>query len=291
MCSALEKNTHLYRVLEKFADSYESGDFSELFSFFTEDCIYESQWVLTPLCGKKAVSEHLAKKGVSLIESGTFPSCTIVELVDGLPTIEANIHTDTGIHKNASVGLLYETGKLCLLMEQELDGEKNGVLLDLKLDDTGKVKRIDLCMPELFCYQPFSYCLQLFVGDENEMKEASEVMINDSYLTEFYTFMSIAGLDFDEYDDQLIPMEKWKLFLTVWEKFVHAGSFDEVFEEYAGVNYRESVIANQAIARQLGRNGMKLWLNRSNSKRLQRNLTEWTKQYCDDYRQVYICGY
>ena len=71
----LERNAQLYDVLRVLEAAYEEGNFTEFVSLLTEDCVYESMWVLEPLCGREAVSRHLLGKGKSIKESETFPSC------------------------------------------------------------------------------------------------------------------------------------------------------------------------------------------------------------------------
>ena len=59
----LERNTQLYNVLRVLETAYEKGDFTEFVDLLAEDCVYESMWVLEPLCGREAVSRHLLGKG------------------------------------------------------------------------------------------------------------------------------------------------------------------------------------------------------------------------------------
>ena len=40
-------------------------------------------------------------------------------------------------------------------MEQTVNGEKNGVILDLTLDTDGLISRIDVCIPDLFRFVPY----------------------------------------------------------------------------------------------------------------------------------------
>ena len=48
MKTKLEKDTIMYTYLEAFEKGYSSGDFSDVFPCLAEDCVMESQWVLTP---------------------------------------------------------------------------------------------------------------------------------------------------------------------------------------------------------------------------------------------------
>ena len=152
----LEENSRRYDVLCALAKGYETGDFSELFPFLAKDCVLESQWVLTPNTGYDAVVSYLTGKGKTLVKYECLADCSIVELVDNCrPVKMPRVIVNGEAPKQAYVGLMYTPGTLCLLMKQTLDGETNSVLVDVSIDDEGMVKRIDLCMPELFRFRPF----------------------------------------------------------------------------------------------------------------------------------------
>ena len=51
------------------------------------------------------------------------------------------------------VGIRYRSGKYCLLMLQEINGQTNGILIDIKLDEEGRVRQISLCEPRMFRYR------------------------------------------------------------------------------------------------------------------------------------------
>ena len=155
MKTKLEKDAIMYTYLEAFEKGYSSGDFSEVFPHLAEDCVMESQWVLTPNEGYQAVVDYLTGKGETLKRTGSFPSCSIVELVGGMnPIKDVDFHVN-GEKKHGSFGLLYNSGELCLLMEQTIDDKTNGVMLCIKLTDDYKIARVDLCAPELFQYRDF----------------------------------------------------------------------------------------------------------------------------------------
>lgn len=154
MQSSLTENEMLYPVLSALRTGYETGDFSSLFPFLASDCVMESMWVLTPNTGYDAVVEYLTGKGRTLARNGCFPCCTFVELVGSLnPVRSASLSLNGGAPSRGSVGLAYKDGKLCLYMSQTLNGETHGVIVDVRLDADGMVKRIDLCMPELFNFR------------------------------------------------------------------------------------------------------------------------------------------
>ena len=233
----LERNAQLYNVLRVLETAYEKGDFTEFVDLLTEDCVYESMWVLEPLCGREVVSRHLLGKGKSIKESETFPSCWIVELVGTMnPLPESDIIVN-GEKKRATLALAYEAGKFCLMMEQELNGETNQVLVDLKLTEEGRVSRMDLCMPELFNRNGMCPHVIFLPAKGEEENEGALVRISDGYFSELYLFFDLAGEEFDEYDNLEIPMEKWEYILSCWKDFVDAPNYDAFVEKVAGIDY------------------------------------------------------
>ena len=49
--------------------------------------------------------------------------------------------------------MMYEPNKLALRLRQRLNGQVNHVIVDLTLNEQDQIRRIDLCMPELFRYR------------------------------------------------------------------------------------------------------------------------------------------
>lgn len=145
-----------YNHLMALANGYQTGCFDELRPLLAEDCVWESQWRIGAEKGRDAVMEYYEKKGTSIRNSGSFPVCSVVELV-GNSKPSAPVYTEeNGERKPApTVALLYTEGKLCLYMEQVVDGQKNGAILDLTLDTDGLISRIDVCIPDLFRFVPY----------------------------------------------------------------------------------------------------------------------------------------
>lgn len=141
----LEENSRLFDVLIAMKKGYETGDFDSLFPFLAQDCVMESQWVLTPNIGYEVIKEYYTGKGETLAKNQSFPECTIVELIEvhqkkkKVQTILNRNKPEAGV-----LQLCYTPGKLCLLMKQTLKEKKNSVLVDVTIDNNGKVKRIDL---------------------------------------------------------------------------------------------------------------------------------------------------
>lgn len=186
------KNQILYEYLKVLCVSYSTGKFEELFPLLSDECVFESQWVLTPNTGKETVIDYFTKKGATLRRTGSCPECTIVELVGNLNTIKnADIHLNGGEARRGSVGLWYPDGKLAMLMRQKSNGEVISVLVDMQLDENDMISRIDLCMPELFNFKHYD---GPFSVDENVIQqEKLEQIVRD---------MLIASPDdFDDLDE------------------------------------------------------------------------------------------
>lgn len=286
----LERNTQLYNVLRVLETAYEKGDFTEFVDLLTEDCVYESMWVLEPLCGREAVSRHLLGKGKSIRESETFPSCWVVELVGNMnPLPESDIIVN-GENKRATIALAYEIGKFCLMMSQELNGETNEVLVDLKLTEDGKVSRMDLCMPELFNTTGLCPHVVFLPANGDEENEEALIRVGYDYFDELYLFLGLADQDFDEYDDLVIPMENWERMLQWWKEFVEAKDYDTIYEKMAGIDYDNWSVANEFAHHRLGRSGERLWNERHIHADKLEGLLEWTRKY-SRYESIHTYGF
>lgn len=147
----------LEKYLKTICKCYSSGVFFPLFRFLADDCAFESQWVLTPNVGKESISKYLDAKGKLMRTHGCCPTCEIVQLVGNVCALDnAGIHLNGMETEFGSYASLYNAGKLVVLMEQDLDYETNGVIIDIRLNDDGMISRINLRMPELFKYTPFA---------------------------------------------------------------------------------------------------------------------------------------
>lgn len=165
------KNETLKGYLETLCKCYSTGRFENLFPLLADDCVFESQWVLTPNTGKSAVVDYFQGKGATLRKNNCCPTCTIVEFVGNLNTIKnAEVHLNGGEAQRASLGLWYPDGKLAMLMCQTLNDVTNGVIVDLQLDENDLISQIDLCMPELFNFKHFAGPFE--IEDEEDICEA-----------------------------------------------------------------------------------------------------------------------
>lgn len=174
-----KKNDVLFEHLKVLCEGYSTGRFDSLFPLLAEDCIFESQWVLTPHKGKAETIDYLTGKGVSMRKSNCCPKCTIIKLVGNINKIEnAEIHLNGGEAQRASFGLWYPDGKLAMLMCQHLNGERNFVVVDMQLNENDLISRIDLCMPELFKFEHYAGPFK-FEEDEPMAQEAIEQIVRN----------------------------------------------------------------------------------------------------------------
>ena len=150
-------NKLLYKYCDILGQCYTTGDFSDIFPYLAEDCVWESQWRLSPETGKEAVEKYFINKGLTLQKTGSFPRYLIVEFIDELNLIENTEAKVNGQESIASVGLLYEAGKIALFMAQTLEDITNGMIIDLTLDERQQISRINFCMPELFKFKKYEH--------------------------------------------------------------------------------------------------------------------------------------
>lgn len=146
----IDKDIHL-RALKVVGQAYESARFSEIFPLLAEDAVWESQWRLGSEQGRDQVIRYFGIKEKALRDAGFSIRWAVVELVDSLNMMPCHDGKGNRVH----VGLYYPKGKLCLYVEQDLDGEVSGTIIDLTMNEDGLITRIDLCMPELFCFKRY----------------------------------------------------------------------------------------------------------------------------------------
>lgn len=291
MKTKLEKDAVLYAYLEAFEKGYSSGDFSDVFPHLSDNCVMNSQWVLTPNEGYHAIVDYLKGKGETLKRTDSFSSCSIVELVGFMNPIENTEFYLNGEKKRGSLGLLYDSGELCLLMEQTISGETNGVMLRLQLADDYKIARIDLCDPELFRYRDFYTFVDIYpVNRENEVDEG-RIRVSAPYYPEFYLFLGMVGEEFDEYGEMNIPMEKWQAFIEKWKIFCSFRTFDEAFEDACGIDYSNFTAKDERALRRLSNMGDDVWANRKNNPHMLSSLVEWTEKYSKFCDAVNVYGF
>ena len=295
----LEENSRLFDILKAIKKGYETGIFDALFPFLAQDCVMESQWVLTPNTGYDAVVDYLSGKGETLAKNQSFPVCRIVELIERIPTKKnVRINHNGDKQKTGSIRLNYTPGKLCLLMEQKLNEKINEVIVDITIENDGMVKRIDLCMPEFFSCREFNAYVSLLPTAEEWKKEDFDlnkaeglIKVGYQYYDELELFLNKVGAMFFEYDDYCLPMKQWCAALEEWRSFISTNNYDEAFEKAAGVNYISGTVRDPDTAKELGIKGKRIWDDRINSRRMVLDLIEWTDLYKDRFSFIDTLGF
>ena len=149
-----EENIRLRRVLEEIGRGYLTGDFTGLYPFLREDCVLTSHWVLSDLVGYDDIVRYYDGKGKALRRSGCCGRATLVELVGRSNPVESGgISLNGAAPVRGRVGIRYRSGKYCLLMLQEINGETIRILVDMKLDEEGMIREINLCEPAMFAFR------------------------------------------------------------------------------------------------------------------------------------------
>ena len=196
-----KKNDVLFEHLKVLCEGYSTGRFDSLFPLLAEDCVFESQWVLTPHKGKAETIDYLTGKGATLRKNRTFPECTIVKFVGNINTVKnADIHLNGGEAKQGSLGLWYADNKLAMLMCQRLNGELISVIVDIQLDENDLISRIDLCMPELFKFEHYAGPFK-FEEDEPMAQEAIEQIVRNLLIANSDSFEEIDEF-VEEHEDE-----------------------------------------------------------------------------------------
>ena len=292
MKTTLEKKNTLFKYLGMLYEGYKTGNFSELFPYLAKDCVFESQWVLTPNIGYDAIVEYLNGKGATLQRTKAFPSCEIMELIGNINIVnDVEKHTNDGEISHGGVGLYYEAGELCLLMEQKKEEETIGALIRMQLNDDETIKRIDLCDPALFQYRCFFTYVDFVPTKNDEEFDEGMMRISEPYYSELYLFLGMEGFDFDEYGALNIPMPVWNKCVERWKEFYSYNSFDEAFENICKIDYG-TLSAKEAFAKRvLSNNGFDMWQNRLKNGNIIDQIIEWTNKYKDQYAAINSHGF
>ena len=291
MKTKLEQQALICDYLELLWDGYRNGDFSEFFSHLAMDCEMHSQWVLQPNVGYDAIVDYFTGKGKMLKETKSFPKCSIQELLcSAHPVCNAQIHVD-GAVKSEKVGLWYEEGELCLLMEQQLKDETVSAMLRLTLNNDGKISTINLCAPELFSYRGWNdgTFMTVYPARGEEEKKDCRIRLSDRYYGELSVALSSIGREFDEWGEESIPMNEWERVLQKWQELYAFESFDALLESVGGVDYNTFCVEDSKAFATLMWNGKRMWDNRLQTPNIVCDLREWAQKHkvCCDTVNMY----
>lgn len=267
--TCLEKTAQLYDILEELDRAYKCGDFSNFIPLLSEECTYESMWVADVLAGREAVANYLLKKGQTIKNTSSYPHCWIVEIIG-----QERKHPDLG-----------------LFIRQKVDDLTNEALAIVTSTQDGLVSKIHLCIPELFVTRDTEPFIELRPANGDDENEDATVRITDFYFLELSVFLKFSGFTFDEFDDQMIPMDTWIRMLDYWKEFIDVADYDSFAEKYAGIDYASWTVANREVHNILGYDGARIWNRREVNARFQAALQEWTNKYKDSYDSVSTYSY
>ena len=121
-----------YSILNEIGNGYKSGEFDNIFQFFDDDIVWESQWSLEPRAGKQIVIDYYKTKGQMIKNSDSKVDFEIVEFIGPKP------------------------GELGLNINQKFDNQSNDMQIDITWTKENKIKRIDICIPTFFQYKHIS---------------------------------------------------------------------------------------------------------------------------------------
>ena len=106
--SSEECNKLRHKYLQIIKRAYESFDFSEIFEYLDDDCIWGGAK------GKSAVIENLKQSAIEMKKNNYLHKCTIVQVGKPYAPLECNTKSD-GSGEKCFVGLLYHQGELCMV--------------------------------------------------------------------------------------------------------------------------------------------------------------------------------
>ena len=198
--------------MPRLRNGYTYGDFERFAKYLTEESVFESQWVFTPLIGKDNIMEYLRGKGATLKAHKAFPEATFVEI------------------NGDSIGLLLQ------------QSGNSGVLIVAEIDDNGMVKRIDLCDERLYQFRKVKSWMTLTPvkelydekTDRSSFEEHKEhdIAIKTLYYDELELFFELSGYtDFDPMEDYHMITDDWLDILKAWRAFYEADDQEEMCEK------------------------------------------------------------
>lgn len=203
------KNDVLSKYLTVLGNCYSTGVFDELFPLLAEDAVMESQWVLEPNTGKDAVVGYYTGKGKTLRAHNCCPHCWLIQLVGNMNKVDnAELHVNGGAASRGSVALFYPDGKYAMFMAQTLNDVTNGVVVDLTLDESDMIARIDLCMPELFKFEIVQSVDATIDADEDGEEEDDNEPDDEEIEAHIQELLSGNPDEFDEIEEYIGEVEE-----------------------------------------------------------------------------------
>jgi len=143
-------------LLHKLGMAYMFCNFKEIKKFIAKECIWKSSFSKTEYSGIDEISKYYLEKLKTVKDSNTEIYYEIVTFDGNFSELNVKeLHYNDEIINNAKVKLLQKGGENALLLEQKLNGETNGLIIDIEINDEGKIISIDLEDPYKFCIKTY----------------------------------------------------------------------------------------------------------------------------------------
>ena len=142
----------MVQCLEIVGEAYETADFSTLLENISDDCRWDSQWVIEPRIGKQVLTEYYTSKGRAMQEGISIVTTRIIRFTGGLGHVRPNQLFINGekCPPNSACGIYVPPGTLALLSLQTLEDGSIWVAIKIGLDESGKISKIDLNDPDMY---------------------------------------------------------------------------------------------------------------------------------------------
>lgn len=147
----IEYDKDLYHCIRVLWEAHKTWDFSAFFNILADDCKLSSAWLSDDIQWKEAIINYYNEK-----DRWDYVFYEVVRL-------EWNI-TPNPVHiknakdwKDARLRVMYDDGKLCLLLNilSWTNTTPREYLIRLDLNDSGLIKEISVLIPDLYCFREF----------------------------------------------------------------------------------------------------------------------------------------
>ncbi len=148
----MDKQLAAAKIVE---ECYTTGDFTKLLSIITDDYEHHSFWVLEPMRGNETVTSYYTKKGNAIRKDGGKIKSKILRISENPKSDPTEMRIVNGeIVHNVKLLIWADFGKACVLMEQEINGEKIRTLAIPTVNSEGMMTQLLITEPTLFNLVP-----------------------------------------------------------------------------------------------------------------------------------------
>ena len=144
----LNKKTYV-EITKKIIKAYEQADFTELYSLFSEDILWCSQWVVPDRKGKDNIIKYYDEKARQIKNSNSEIKGLVIE------TVEPGAFISNPNVPQPQVMLYTPAGKICAILGQKLDDRENQMVLTFELNDKLQITNISIADPSFYTFKPY----------------------------------------------------------------------------------------------------------------------------------------